>query len=47
MGLPNMRHRAELLGGSFQVTHPATGGTTLVWEVPMAPDTVGSAPGTR
>jgi signal transduction histidine kinase len=37
MGLPNMRQRAELLGGSFQVTHPAAGGTTLVWEVPIAP----------
>ena len=41
MGLPNMRHRAELLGGTFQVTHPATGGTTLVWEVPMAPERAG------
>jgi signal transduction histidine kinase len=34
-GLPNMRSRAECLGGSFDVLQPAAGGTTLVWQVPL------------
>ena len=38
MGLANMRDRAEGLGGSFEVTHPATGGTTVVWQVPTFTD---------
>jgi signal transduction histidine kinase len=33
-GLPNMRSRAESLGGTFEVLQPAGGGTTLVWQVP-------------
>ncbi len=48
MGLRNMRHRAESLGGSFEVTHPAIGGTTLLWEVPLVPDRMsGTARGTK
>ena len=44
MGLVNMRDRAEGLGGTFEVTHPAQGGTTLVWQVPTFTDrqTVGA-----
>jgi signal transduction histidine kinase len=38
MGLLNMRHRAEGLGGTFEVTHPAQGGTTVVWQVPTFTD---------
>jgi signal transduction histidine kinase len=34
LGLQNMQHRAEGLGGTFNVTHPETGGTVLVWSVP-------------
>ena len=34
LGLPNMRRRAEDLGGTFEVIRPEAGGTTLVWEVP-------------
>lgn len=33
-GLPNMRNRAECLGGSFEILQPGSGGTTLVWMVP-------------
>ncbi len=47
MGLPNMRHRAEALGGTLQVTHPAVGGTTLVWEVPIAPERSADGAGDR
>ena len=43
MGLPNMRHRAAVLGGHLQVTHPATGGTTLVWEVPIVAERADTA----
>ncbi len=35
-GLLNMRSRAESLGGSFKVLQPAAGGTTLIWQVPLA-----------
>jgi signal transduction histidine kinase len=35
-GLLNMRSRAESLGGSFEVLQPAAGGTTLIWQVPLA-----------
>jgi signal transduction histidine kinase len=38
LGLGNMRQRAEGLGGSFEVTHPSTGGTTIAWQVPAFPD---------
>ena len=38
MGLVNMRDRAEGLGGTFEVTHPAQGGTTIVWQVPTFTD---------
>ena len=39
LGLPNMRSRAEALGGGFEVLHPDTGGTTVVWQVPAFPVT--------
>ncbi len=35
LGLANLRKRAEKLGGTFEVGQPATGGTTLVWQVPV------------
>jgi signal transduction histidine kinase len=35
-GLVNMQSRAESLGGSFEVLQPEAGGTTLVWQVPIA-----------
>ena len=38
MGLVNMRDRAEGLGGTLEVTHPALGGTTIVWQVPTFND---------
>lgn len=38
LGLHNMRKRAEGLGGSFQVTHPDSGGTTIAWQVPAFPE---------
>ena len=40
-------NRAEGLGGSFEVTHPATGGTTVVWQVPTFTDraTIPAGPG--
>jgi PAS domain S-box-containing protein len=34
-GLTNMRERAEGLGGSFEVSSPAGGGTRLAWRVPI------------
>ncbi|MEU5095629.1 GAF domain-containing sensor histidine kinase [Streptomyces sp. NPDC020996] len=34
-GLRNMAERAEQLGGSLTVDCPETGGTTLVWRVPL------------
>ena len=35
-GVPNMRHRATSLGGSFTVTpSPGARGTTLTWRVPL------------
>jgi len=36
-GLPNMRSRAECLGGTFEVLQPESGGTTLVWQAPARP----------
>ena len=38
LGLQNMRQRAEGLGGSIEVTHPASGGTTIAWQVPAFPE---------
>jgi signal transduction histidine kinase len=38
LGLHNMRRRAEGLGGSFRVTHPDSGGTTIAWQVPAFPE---------
>ncbi|EMF52009.1 GAF domain-containing protein [Streptomyces bottropensis] len=35
-GLGNMAERAQQLGGELQLSSPATGGTTLVWRVPVA-----------
>jgi signal transduction histidine kinase len=34
LGLLNMRQRAEGLGGSFDITQPTAGGTTITWQVP-------------
>ena len=34
-GLPNMRRRAEDLGGTFDITRQEVGGTALVWQVPV------------
>lgn len=34
-GLRNMRERAQLLGGSCEVTAAPGGGTTIVWQVPL------------
>ncbi len=34
-GLANLRKRAEGRGGTFEVTSPETGGTRLVWAVPI------------
>jgi PAS domain S-box-containing protein len=34
-GLANMRQRAEKLGGSFDVSSPQRGGTTVEWRVPI------------
>lgn len=34
-GLSNLRHRARRLGGSLQVVAPETGGTGLMWTVPL------------
>jgi signal transduction histidine kinase len=35
-GLVNLRHRAEKLDGSFTIESPATGGTSLIWQVPVS-----------
>ncbi|MFE2064335.1 PAS domain S-box protein [Streptomyces sp. NPDC059467] len=35
-GLTNLRRRAEKLGGTFQITSPATGGTHLRWRIPLS-----------
>jgi signal transduction histidine kinase len=35
LGLANMGRRAEKLRGSFDVKSPPTGGTTLIWRVPI------------
>ena len=37
MGLANMRHRAEKLGGSLVVEGGTGAGTSLTWTVPLAP----------
>jgi signal transduction histidine kinase len=37
MGLANMRHRAEKLGGSLVVEGGTSGGTSLTWTVPLGP----------
>jgi signal transduction histidine kinase len=34
-GLRNLHQRAERLGGSMEVLRPATGGTLLIWRVPV------------
>jgi signal transduction histidine kinase len=34
-GLRNMAERAQQLGGELELSSPATGGTTLVWRVPV------------
>ncbi|MFI1354463.1 GAF domain-containing protein [Streptomyces sp. NPDC020898] len=34
-GLSNMAERAQQLGGELELSSPATGGTTLVWRVPV------------
>jgi signal transduction histidine kinase len=35
LGLGNMRHRAEQLGGDLRIEPPEGGGTRLRWEVPL------------
>jgi signal transduction histidine kinase len=35
LGLANLRRRAEKLGGSLAIESPASGGTTIVWQVPV------------
>jgi signal transduction histidine kinase len=37
MGLVSMRERAELMGGRFEVRHPAEGGLTIYLRVPPRP----------
>ncbi|MEU1177797.1 GAF domain-containing sensor histidine kinase [Streptomyces sp. NPDC005820] len=34
-GLRNMAERAEQLGGTFDLTEPADGGTALIWRAPL------------
>jgi signal transduction histidine kinase len=34
-GLANLRERAQLLSGTFEVSSGGTGGTRLVWTVPI------------
>jgi signal transduction histidine kinase len=34
-GLANMKHRAEQLGGTCEVTTPSEGGTRVLWTVPL------------
>jgi signal transduction histidine kinase len=34
LGLANLRHRAEQLGGTLELQVPADGGTLVVWTVP-------------
>ena len=34
-GLGNMRRRAEKLDGSFEIGTPGSGGTLLIWQVPV------------
>jgi len=43
-GLENMEARAEELGGSLEVHHPASGGTIIWWQVPAS---INSGPGGR
>lgn len=35
LGLPNMRRRAEKLGGTMSVEAVPSGGTRLIWEIPI------------
>jgi len=44
MGLANMRDRAEGLDGTLDITHPALGGTTIVWQVPTFRDRTVATP---
>ena len=36
-GLVNMRQRAQMLQGNFEVTFSEESGTSLIWQVPIAP----------
>ncbi|MFY9783286.1 MAG: GAF domain-containing protein [Acidimicrobiales bacterium] len=36
LGLANLRHRAERLGGLFEIGEADDGGTRLIWRVPVA-----------
>jgi signal transduction histidine kinase len=38
-GLANLANRADKLGGSFEITAEATGGSRLSWRVPVEPHT--------
>jgi signal transduction histidine kinase len=37
LGLPNLRRRAEKLGGTFVIHDSPGGGTVLTWQVPLQP----------
>jgi signal transduction histidine kinase len=37
LGLTNLRRRAEKLNGSFTIGAAESGGTSLVWQVPLRP----------
>ena len=37
LGLANLARRAERLGGTVTLAHEEAGGTTLTWDVPVAP----------
>jgi signal transduction histidine kinase len=34
-GLANMKHRAEQLGGTCEITNPPEGGTRVHWVAPL------------
>jgi signal transduction histidine kinase len=36
LGLVNLRHRAESLDGLMSIESPETGGTRLIWQVPVS-----------
>jgi signal transduction histidine kinase len=44
-GLRNLKQRAEAAGGRFQVRGQETGGTELLWQVPISERSLSSATG--